>query len=550
MTLPTHHETRRRKGRDRLVLGAAALLVVLTAGLVMFTVVKAERDGTEALERLQQAQVQQLARSMNTRVQTTFTQAGGLLDSLQLTGEVRSRTDKAQIDGLAKLIAKDARTGFYIVDRSGRLANGLLLRDPGGIGSPVVRPGLTEMLQSGKAAVLDVAPGITTALPTIAYAFPITRDGAVVGGLVSELDVSAESNFNAEVAQLKTGRTGDFTFIDTAGVVVASSDLGLLGKPLTDPLVSQKRGFHRGDGRIAVVEPVPAASWRGVFRQSAEEFDGALTGPLRSALLLIVVAGALGAGVGVVFLARRLRAAREEQRRLQEMSEVREEFISIVSHEVRTPVAGLLGFLQTTLDHWDGMDDDQRQRSISRALSSARRLHSLTRDVLDTSSMESGALAYTFAVKDARDEVSSAVIAAQDLHAERTIRLELPDDAAWVRCDAERLQQVLTNLLDNALKSAPASPIDVRVDLAAGEARVSVSDQGPGMSEAELSRVFDKFVRGRTSTPAGTGLGLYISKQIVDAHGGRIEATSAEGHGATVSFTLPLVPAPVERAGV
>jgi signal transduction histidine kinase len=464
---------------------------------------------------------------------------------------VRDKGDRTQLDGIQILLPEDARTGFYIVDAQSRLANGVLLRDPAALGDKVTRPGLEGVL-AGDAAVLGDAPGLSTSLPTIASAFPVkSKDGAVLGALVAEQDISPESALNAEVKELRPGSTGDFTFVDAAGTVVASSNTALLGTKLDDPLLATgSTGFHRYGDRVGVLETVSAADWRAVFRQDADEFEGSLTGPLHSALLLIVLAGVLAAGLGVIVLARRLRAAREEQRRLEEMSAVREEFISIVSHEVRTPVAGLLGFLQTTLDHWDGMDDEQRQRSINRALSSARRLHSLTRDVLDTTSMESGALGYSFAVRDVRDEVSSAVVAAQDLFPERVIRLSLPDDAAWVRCDAERLQQVLTNLLDNAIKSAPASPIDVVVDVRGGHAHVSVADDGPGMSENELARVFDKFVRGRTSVPAGTGLGLYISKQIVDAHGGHIEASSVEGHGATVSFVLPLVDAPVEPAGV
>jgi signal transduction histidine kinase len=271
---------------------------------------------------------------------------------------------------------------------------------------------------------------------------------------------------------------------------------------------------------------------------------------LKSALVLIVLAGALAAGVGVVFLARRLQSAREEQRRLHEVSAVREEFISIVSHELRTPVAGLLGFLQTTLDHWDGMAEDERRRAIGRSLSSARRLHALTRDVLDTGAMEAGGLSYSFSPTELRDEVSSAVLATQDLLPDRVIRLTLPDAPVWVSCDRERITQVLTNLLDNAVKSAPGSPLDVSVEARGDVAVVSVADQGPGMNEAELGRVFDKFVRGRTSTPAGTGLGLYICRQIVTAHGGEITAHSEQGRGATLSFSLPMTEAPVEPAVV
>jgi signal transduction histidine kinase len=546
MTIPADTD---RHGRDRAILAAAVAAVLLTSALIVFTVLKAERDGTQALERLQQSQVEQLARSMNTRVETQFKGAAGFLNSLKLTGKVADPGDKTAIDKLGSFFV-DARTGFYVVDASGRLANGILLRPEAKIGSPVDRPGLAAVLKSGQPAVLNVARGLTTALPTIAYAFPLVTNGTVVGGLVSEQDVSTASDFNAEVSQLSPGKSAQFSYLDENGTVIASSNPSLLGKPLRESLVTGGAGFHRGHGKVAVVEPVPTPHWRAVFIQNSTEFDGALTGPLKSALVLIVLAGTLAAGVGVVFLARRLRAAREEQRRLQEVSAVREEFISIVSHELRTPVAGLLGFLQTTLDHWDGMAEDERRRAIGRSLSSARRLHALTRDVLDTGSMEAGGLSYSFSTTDLRDEVSSAVLATQDLLPDRTIKLSLPDDPTWVSCDRERITQVLTNLLDNAVKSAPGSPLDITVATQGTSAVVSVADQGPGMNEAELARVFDKFVRGRTSTPAGTGLGLYICKQIVTAHGGDIEAQSVEGRGATVSFTLPLVDAPVESAPV
>ncbi|MDX6199874.1 MAG: two-component system, OmpR family, sensor histidine kinase KdpD [Actinomycetota bacterium] len=545
MTIPAQADRHRR---DRAVLAAAVAAVLITSALIVFTVLKAERDGTQALERLQQSQVEQLARSMNTRIETTFVTFAKFIQPLQLTAKVNDPGDKAQLKLFDDLL-KNARTGFYVVDKQAHLSNGALLKNGITLGTVVNRPGLDGVL-AGKPAILSVAPGLTTALPTVGYAFPITRGNVVVGAFVFEADVSPQADFSAEVAQLKAGKTGDFSFVDAAGVVVASSDTTLLGKKLNDKIISARNGFHRYGDRVGVVEPVPAAQWRAVFRQDSSEFDGALTGPLKSALVLIVLAGTLAAGVGVVFLARRLRAAREEQRRLQEVSAVREEFISIVSHELRTPVAGLLGFLQTTLDHWEGMADDERRRAIGRSLSSARRLHALTRDVLDTGSMEAGGLSYSFSTTDLRDEVGSAVLATQDVMPDRTIRLNLPDDPTWVSCDRERITQVLTNLLDNAIKSAPGSPLDVTVATRNGSAVVSVADQGPGMNEAELARVFDKFVRGRTSTPAGTGLGLYICKQIVNAHGGDITATSTEGRGATVSFTLPLVAAPVESAQV
>ena len=285
-----------------------------------------------------------------------------------------------------------------------------------------------------------------------------------------------------------------------------------------------------------------------MFRQTASEFEGGLTGPLRSALLLLAVAAALGGGLLFFFLLRRLRAAREEQRRLAEINAVREEFMSIVSHELRTPVTGLLGFLQTTLDHWDAMSDDDRRAALNRASTNARRLHALTRDVLDTASIESGELSYVFEVVDVNAEVVSAATAAQDLQPTRPISVSTPDVHAWVQADPERVQQVLTNLLDNASKnSAPEVPIDISVSTEGREVQVSVTDRGAGIPSDELSRVFDKFVRGRATDTRGTGLGLYICKRIVQAHGGRIWATSEPG-GTVLTFALPLVPAPTPPA--
>lgn len=538
--------------RDRFVLATAVLLVLATAGLVLATVLRAEQDGTKALQRLQLAQVQQLTRSMDSRIASVFESFQGLASAPPAWNvTTRDPQDKARIDQLQSLNPK-ARTGFFLVNSKGVVTNGTLLRDPASIGSVYSRPGLDAVL-AGSPAILPVGAGLTTAQQVIVIAFPL-RDIAqkVTGAILIEGDVTVDSAFNVEVAQLKSGRTGEFSFVDEAGVVVASSNASLLGKPLPEPLLSRGvTGFNRAHGQIVVVEPVKSAGWRTVFRQDIDEFEGALTGPLHSALAYVIVAGLLGAAVAVVTLARRLRRAREEQRRLEEISAVREEFISIVSHELRTPVAGMLGFLQTTLDHWEVMTEDERQRAISRAMSSARRLHSLTRDVLDTSSIEAAGMSYTMTELDLREEISSAVAAERDLRPDRVITLEVPDGPSWVRCDPDRVQQVIVNLLDNALKSSPPlAPIEVAVADDGESVEVSVRDHGPGLSDSELTRVFDKFVRGRTSTPSGTGLGLYISRQLVEAQGGTIHAERGHDGGAVFVVTLPRIPAPAEPVGL
>jgi signal transduction histidine kinase len=207
----------------------------------------------------------------------------------------------------------------------------------------------------------------------------------------------------------------------------------------------------------------------------------------------------------------------------------------------------MLGFIQTTLDHWDVMTEDERRRAISRAMASAKRLHSLTRDVLDSSSIEAAGMSYAMNDVDLREEISSAVAAERDLRPDRTIELDVPDGPAWVRCDTDRVQQIVTNLLDNAVKSSPPmAPIEVSVRDDGQWVEICVRDHGPGLSDAELTRVFEKFVRGRTSTPSGTGLGLYISRRLVEAQGGTIRAENAADGGALFVVALPRVAAPAE----
>jgi signal transduction histidine kinase len=378
----------------------------------------------------------------------------------------------------------------------------------------------------------------------VALVIPILNQvtGGVRGAFVFESVVAVDSDFNKEIGQLQRGETGEFLFYDNRGGVVASNDPTLLGMPLEDDrLLEDDRGVHRYDGRIVVIDEVPAAGWRVAFRQDLEEFEEPLAAPLESAGRVLIV-GVMAAGFLFTFaLWRRLRAARAEQERLRRLSEAQQELISIVSHELRTPVAGVLGFLETTLDHWDTMDDEERRSAVSRAAANAQRLQAMTRDVLDTQTVESGRLIHVLEPLDLATEVTTAVDAARALAPDRTFALDLPQGEVVVDGDADRLHQVLANLLDNAQKSSPAvEPIEVELAVRDGHAELCVRDHGAGIAPESLERIFEKFVRERGDTVSGTGLGLYISRQILDAHGGRIWAESQEGEGATFRLTIPL----------
>src|SRR5436190_6262379 len=534
--------------KDLLAVSAAVAAVLAIGGLVIAAVLDAQSAGRHRLGQVQTSQVQELARSMDTRAQQSFDAFQGFL-AVPYNVRVADRSDAARLQQLQDLQPK-ATTGFYLVNRQGIVVNGTLLRDKSVIGHKVDRPGLAAGL-NGRPAYLPVASGITTTLPTIALAYPLKNaSGALIGAFVYESEVAPTSQFNKEVATLAGTNHARFSFVDGNGIVLASNNAQSLGKPLNEPLLGSRAGLSRGHGDVVVVEPVPTANWRAVFQQPTHNFEGSLTNPLHSALVYIALLTILIAGLLGVVLMRRLARSREEQRRLAQLSADREEFISIVSHELRTPVSGLLGFLQTALDHWDDMDDTERRRAVSRALSNASRLYSLSRDVLDSSSVEAGQLSYMKDLFDLQQTVESSVNAARDLHPDSAITFEGVGRPVWMTGDPERVQQVVGNLLDNATKASPPDgPIVVRLMEQDDQATITVHDSGPGLSAEDLDRAFDKFVRGRGRRTVGTGLGLFICRQIVEAHGGTITADNAPEGGAMFRVELTTTTAPAEPVG-
>jgi len=530
--------------RDQWIALGAAVVVAALAATILLTVLDAQRRGRSALERLQVDQVGQLARSLDARITAGFDAVSGLARSPYTLRE-RDPADAARLEQL-QAFNPEAKTGMLLVDPSGAITNGTLLQGDV-VGTVLKRPGLGEALATGHPAILPVAPGVTTSVPTVGYVVPLTgADGTVRGAFVFEADVGAKSAFNQEVSQLRRGRTGQFSFVDSQGAVVASSDTVSIGKAYPEAsLLTGGAGFRRFGDHVAVVEKVASAGWQAIFTQQASEFDGGLGRRIDNAVLLLVIGGLLAAAFGFFTLLRRLRRARDEQHRLEEINRTTDEFISIVSHELRTPVAGVVGFLQTTADHWAVMSDDARREAVDRALANARRLYLFSQEVMDSSRLEEGKLVGELNVLDLRAELELAIAARRELSPERLIALWVPDEPVLVQADDDRIRQVFSNLLDNAVKHSPASSaVSVRMELEGHAVDVHVTDDGPGLPPGEQERVFERFVRGRGTTVQGTGLGLYICRQIVEAHHGSIWAESAAGRGTTFSVRLPLVATP------
>jgi signal transduction histidine kinase len=234
------------------------------------------------------------------------------------------------------------------------------------------------------------------------------------------------------------------------------------------------------------------------------------------------------------------------------VDELKSEFLSTVSHELRTPLAVVYGAATTLAERDPG--GERREQLLAVLLQEAARLRQLVEDLLTASALDGDRLALSVEPLDpiafVRTVVDTLRVGAP---AGATIDLELPATARPLRADPEKLRQVLINLIENALKHTPAgTPVTVGVEERDSAIRVFVRDRGPGVPPAEQRRIFEKFYRADPlGGSAGSGLGLYISRELVKLMEGRITVVSAPHEGATFAVDLPVAAAAERRpAGV
>lgn len=228
-----------------------------------------------------------------------------------------------------------------------------------------------------------------------------------------------------------------------------------------------------------------------------------------------------------------------------EALERRESFLAIVSHDLKNPLnvvrLGADG-LAREIERWPPERVAHVRRLVGGIERSAERMQGLIRDLLELAAVESGRLALKVAPESMPALVREAVEAVRPLAAGKaqSIELSLPDERLPITCDRSRVLQVLSNVIENAIKYSPAETvISIEATRRDGEVIVSVADQGPGVPAREVRRVFEPFWRGRASDGRSAGLGLAIARGIVESHGGRIWVESAAGRGATFRFALP-----------
>jgi signal transduction histidine kinase len=236
-------------------------------------------------------------------------------------------------------------------------------------------------------------------------------------------------------------------------------------------------------------------------------------------------------------------AERKTVEELRRLSALRADFVSLVSHELRTPMAAVIGAARTLQQRWRELSPEHRESFLELIAGETNRLADLIGDVLDTSRIEAGTFSFRFADVDlgrlVTDAVATAQVGQDEVHLRADVRAPLPE----IRGDGERLRQVLTNLIDNAIKYSPAgAQVDVRAYQEDGVVRIDVSDSGPGIAKDDQKLIFEKFgrVTGGGATRPGTGLGLFIARSIAEAHGGALDVESAPEQGSTFTLELPV----------
>jgi signal transduction histidine kinase len=290
----------------------------------------------------------------------------------------------------------------------------------------------------------------------------------------------------------------------------------LLGVVLSWSLIAP---IQRIDARLAAI--------------ASGDFSGRVDVPNRDEL------GALGANVN-----RMSDELRRLHRELEATSRHKSEFLASMSHELRTPLNAIIGFSQVLHERMFGDVNNKQEEYLDDILTSANHLLSLINDVLDLSKVEAGQVELDVAPFSLQDALERGVVMVRERATTTGVQIGVAAsaDVDMVEGDERRIRQVIFNLLSNAVKFTPAGgSVDVSAAQVNGEVRVSVADTGPGLAAADRVRIFEEFQQTEAGLAQreGTGLGLALSKRLVELHGGRIWVDSELGKGSTFVFTLP-----------
>ncbi|MBW3610623.1 MAG: PAS domain-containing protein [Actinobacteria bacterium] len=326
------------------------------------------------------------------------------------------------------------------------------------------------------------------------------------------------------VAALVVDREGRVQAANTvAAELVGAPAEGLVGTRLDDLLVPV------GPDRAPGAEPGPGGS--DVCLRCADGRDVPVSVDARSS-----AGDSAGAGTKVMVLRPLAVGGRSDAMAGPSGIEV----ISTVSHELRSPLTSVKGYTSLLLSRWDRLSDEQKKTMLEQVHHDADRVTRLVNELLDISRLETGHLQLRFQTVVLPVIASSVVEKVALEYPELECGLDFVEGFPSVLADPDKVEQVLTNLVENAAKYASLKGMTVSGTVSGDSVAVAVADTGEGIPVADLPHIFTKFYRRDQGRPSGSGLGLWISRGLVEAHGGRLDAHSVVGRGSVFRFTLPL----------
>ncbi len=381
------------------------------------------------------------------------------------------------------------------------------------------------------ATVYDVAENLDTALDTMATISTETY-GAELQRQIARLD--------AVIASAPEG----LAIYDPLAKIARMNRIAedMLGFPAAGRAITLGEQLARLRAETAerkpfpVEETPPARALRGEMVQNVAMVlhrpDGIILWVLVSAAPVRMPEGAL---LGAV-------AAFRDVTAQHELEEQREDILRAISHDLRSPLSAILGHAELLARHLQKADLERERLSADAIAINARRMNAMIQDLVDAARLESGQLRLNRQLVDLRSFISDLLRRLGPAMETGRIRAEVPEGLPPVSADPDRLERILTNLLSNALKySSPGSEVLVSAQRWDGDVVTSVSDRGPGIPPEDLPKLFQRYARTTVSQARreGLGLGLYITRQLVEAHGGHIWVESQVGVGSTFSFSLP-----------
>ena len=246
-----------------------------------------------------------------------------------------------------------------------------------------------------------------------------------------------------------------------------------------------------------------------------------------------------------------LRDVTDHQRaieQLEEISHLKDDFVAMVSHDLRSPLAAIAGFADTLRHSWDKLDEPSRDNALQRISQSAYRLESFIEAILQVSQIESGEFRYSIQAFDLRQVVESTAEEFRQAFPTTPLDVDIGTDLPPALGDPQRQWQILLNLFTNAAKFSPeGAPVRVEVERAGNEIQVAVRDNGSGIDKEDRERIFEKFSRlegPKAGHAKGAGLGLFICKQMIEAQGGQIHVEGEPGGGSAFVYTMPISQTP------